>query len=59
MVLLKSQGKLWVKVDSTISGGSGAKVTGPLTTTGDVVANSIKLDNHTHGGVQAGSFFNI
>ncbi len=39
----------------TISGGSGASVQGTLTTTGDVVAAGISLDNHTHGGVQAGS----
>lgn len=38
-----------------ISGGSGASVQGTLTTTGDVVAAGISLDNHTHGGVQAGS----
>lgn len=38
-----------------ISGGSGASVQGSLTTTGDVVAAGISLDNHTHGGVQAGN----
>lgn len=38
-----------------ISGGSGASVQGSLTTTGDVVAAGISLDNHTHSGVQSGS----
>ncbi len=38
-----------------ISGGSGASIQGSLTTTGDVVAAGISLDNHTHGGVQAGN----
>lgn len=52
---LKVTGQIVGQGGLTISGGSGAKVTGPLTTTGDVVANSISLDNHTHGGVQAGS----
>lgn len=37
-----------------ISGGSGASVQGSLTTTGDVVAAGISLDNHIHGGVQGG-----
>lgn len=37
-----------------ISGGSGATVQGSLTTTGDVVAGGISLDNHTHSGVQSG-----
>ena len=35
----------------TISGGSGAAVDGNLSTTGDVVAAGISLDNHTHTGV--------
>lgn len=38
-----------------ISGGSGASVQGTLTTTDDVVAAGISLDNHTHSGVQAGN----
>ncbi|WP_300913003.1 phage baseplate assembly protein V, partial [Turicimonas muris] len=33
-----------------ISGGAGASVDGSLTTTGDVVAGSVSLDNHTHNG---------
>ena len=39
----------------SISGGSGASVTGSLTTTGDVTAGGISLQNHTHGGVEAGT----
>ncbi|UMM08411.1 baseplate assembly protein [Gluconobacter frateurii] len=31
------------------------KVNGPITATGDVIGNGISLDNHEHGGVQAGS----
>ncbi len=38
-----------------ISGGNGATVDGSLTTTGDVKAAGISLDNHTHSGVQTGS----
>lgn len=38
-----------------VSGGSGASVSGSLTTTGDVIANSISLDNHTHSGVEPGA----
>ena len=38
----------------SISGGSGATVTGSLTTTGDVKAGAISLQNHTHSGVQSG-----
>ena len=38
-----------------ISGGSGASVDGNLSTTGDVKAGSISLQNHTHSGVQPGS----
>lgn len=39
----------------TISGGDGATVDGSLTTTGDVTAGSISLQNHTHVDVQPGS----
>lgn len=39
----------------TISGGDGAAVDGSLTTTGDVTAGNISLQNHTHTGVQPGS----
>lgn len=39
----------------TISGGDGASVDGSLTTTGDVTAGNISLQNHTHTGVQPGS----
>lgn len=38
-----------------ISGGSGASVDGDLSTTGDVTAGTISLQNHTHSGVQPGS----
>lgn len=45
-----------------VSGGNGASVSGSITqtngdftSTGDVTAGSISLQNHTHGGVQAGS----
>jgi phage baseplate assembly protein V len=31
------------------------KVTGPITATQDITAGSISLQNHVHGGVQAGS----
>lgn len=53
---IKINGKLTVdglitgKGGLVISGGSGASVTGTLTTTGDVVAGSVSLDNHTHNG---------
>ena len=40
--LINGQGGL------TISGGSGASVTGSLTTTGDVTAGGISLQGHTH-----------
>lgn len=33
-----------------ISGGSGAKVNGSLTTTGDVTADGVSLEHHTHNG---------
>lgn len=39
----------------TISGGSGANVTGNLTTTGDVKANGISLQTHTHNCPQGGN----
>ena len=39
-----------------ISGGSGAAVTGDIKVSGgDVTADGISLQNHTHGGVQGGS----
>lgn len=38
-----------------ISGGDGASVDGSLTTTGDVKAGTISLQNHTHTGVEPGS----
>lgn len=38
-----------------ISGGNGAEVSGNLSTTGDVKAGGISLQNHTHPGVQGGS----
>ena len=38
-----------------ISGGDGASVDGSLTTTGDVTAGNISLQNHTHTGVEPGS----
>lgn len=38
-----------------ISGGSGASVTGSLTTTGDVTAGGISLQSHTHGGAEPGN----
>lgn len=40
--LIKGSGGL------AISGGSGASVDGNLTTTGDVTANGVSLDHHTH-----------
>lgn len=40
--LIKGSGGL------AISGGNGAAVDGELTTTGDVTANGVSLDNHTH-----------
>lgn len=30
------------------------QINGTTTTTGDVVANGISVDSHTHGGVQSG-----
>ena len=33
-----------------ISGGSGAKVNGSLTTTGDVTAGGVSLEHHKHNG---------
>ena len=47
-------GHVTIKGGLNVSGGSGAAVEGSLTTTGDVVANSISLDNHVHTGVQPG-----
>ena len=39
-----------------ISGGSGAAVTGDIKVSGgDVTADGISLQSHTHGGVQGGS----
>ncbi len=38
----------------TVSGGSGAAVTGSLTTTGDVTAGGISLQGHTHSCPQGG-----
>lgn len=35
----------------SVSGGGGASVSGSLTTTGDVTAGGISLQNHTHTGV--------
>lgn len=48
------KGHMTVEGGLNVSGGSGAEVDGSLTTTGDVVADGISLDNHTHGGVQPG-----
>lgn len=47
-------GHVTIKGGLSVSGGEGAQVDGSLTTTGDVVANGISLDNHVHGGVSAG-----
>ncbi|HIU85207.1 MAG TPA: hypothetical protein IAC66_07580 [Candidatus Aphodousia gallistercoris] len=38
----------------TSTGGSGVQVTGPITSTGDIKAGSISLQQHTHSGVQPG-----
>ena len=52
----KIHGKLTVdglitgKGGLAVSGCSGASVDGSLTTTGDVIANGVSLDNHTHNG---------
>lgn len=52
--ILKVSGLIQGSGGLTISGGGGAKVDGSLKTTGDVVANGISLDGHTHGGVESG-----
>lgn len=39
----------------TVSGGSGASVTGSMTTTGDVTAGGISLMHHTHTGDSGGT----
>lgn len=52
--ILKVSGLIQGAGGLTISGGSGALVNGSLTTTGDVVANGISLEGHTHGGVESG-----
>ena len=39
----------------TVSGGSGASVTGNLSTTGDVTAGGISLQNHVHDCPQGGT----
>ena len=48
-------GHVTIKGGLSVSGGEGAQVDGALTTTGDVVANGISLDNHVHGSVMSGS----
>ena len=48
-------GHVTIKGGLSVSGGEGAQVDGSLTTTGDVVANGISLDNHVHGSVMSGS----
>ena len=48
------KGHMTIEGGLNVSGGSGAAVDSSLTTTGDVVADGISLDSHTHSGVQPG-----
>lgn len=52
---LKVTGQIIGQGGLTISGGSGANVMGSLTTTGDVTAGSVSLQNHTHTGDSGGT----
>ncbi|MCW3482113.1 phage baseplate assembly protein V [Neisseriaceae bacterium JH1-16] len=51
---LVAQGQISGNGGMAIQGGSGAKVTGSLTTSGDVVAGGKSLMNHTHPGDSGG-----
>lgn len=48
-------GALVVQGGISVSGGTGANITGDLSTTGDVKAGSISLTDHTHTDPQGGS----
>lgn len=51
---LKVTGLITGQGGLAISGGDGASVTGTIHATGDITAGSISLQNHIHGGVEAG-----
>lgn len=53
--VLTAQGQINGHGGMAVSGGSGASVAGHLQTTGDVVAGTVSLQNHTHGGDSGGT----